>query len=80
MTAGIPSEAASGPARPVLRIVRGDPSPEEIAALVAVLATRGGTAPVDPAPASGWRALPSAGPAAWRLSGFVKGVRTRASW
>ena len=27
------------PARPALRIVRGDPTPEEVAALVAVLAT-----------------------------------------
>ncbi|HEU5388852.1 MAG TPA: acyl-CoA carboxylase subunit epsilon [Streptosporangiaceae bacterium] len=29
-------------ARPLLRVVRGDPTPEEIAALVAVLAARGG--------------------------------------
>ena len=30
------------PARPSLRVVRGDATPEEIAALVAVLAARGG--------------------------------------
>jgi len=37
------------PARPSLRVVRGDATPEEIAALVAVLATRGGSeAPARP--------------------------------
>jgi len=36
-------------ARPLLRVVRGDATPEEIAALVAVLATRGGSeAPARP--------------------------------
>ena len=35
--------------RPVLRIVRGDPSDEELAALVAVLAAAGSDAEVAPA-------------------------------
>jgi len=37
------------PARPLLRVVRGDATPEEIAAVVAVLAARGGgDAPARP--------------------------------
>ncbi|MBA3619681.1 MAG: acyl-CoA carboxylase subunit epsilon [Actinomycetota bacterium] len=42
---------------PWLRIVRGDPSPEELAALVAVLAARAAAsraAASRPTPASGW--------------------------
>ncbi len=38
------SENESGEARPVLRVVRGDATPEELAALVAVLAAAGGGA------------------------------------
>jgi hypothetical protein len=34
--------SAEQPAAPALRIVRGDPAPEEVAALVAVLAAAGG--------------------------------------
>ena len=37
--------------RPALRIVRGDPSAEELAALVAVLAAASGTGQEEPAPA-----------------------------
>jgi hypothetical protein len=59
---------------PWLRVVRGEPTPEELAALVAVLATR--SAAVAPAPAvrSAWadpaRRLgrTSPGPSAWRRS------------
>ena len=60
--------------RPVLRIVRGDPSPEELAALVAVLGAAGGSdvtpPPVGPAPwsrpeAMFRRPMPSPGPDAW---------------
>jgi hypothetical protein len=69
---------------PTLRLVRGDAAPEEIAALLAVLAARTAAAPdADPAgvtPRGGWadraRALPSmpqlaarTGPGAWRASG-----------
>ncbi|MEI8082242.1 MAG: acyl-CoA carboxylase subunit epsilon [Actinomycetes bacterium] len=67
-----PNEAAS--ARPVLSIVRGDPSPEELAALVAVLGAGGGSdsgqQPAGPAPwsrpeAMFRRPMPSPGPDAW---------------
>ncbi len=65
---------------PVLRLVRGDPTPEELAALVAVLAARSTGAP-DPAPEprSLWRdhaarlrapLLPGAG--SWRASGLPR--------
>ncbi|MDD7939981.1 acyl-CoA carboxylase epsilon subunit [Actinomycetospora lutea] len=72
------------PARPVLRIVRGEPDAAEIAALTAVLAAAGGggggggggdEAPDDPAPRSGWarhvdlvRAPVHPGPGGWRAS------------
>jgi hypothetical protein len=49
------NEAAAAPT--ALRIVRGEPSPEELAALVAVLAARsaaGGGEPAAPRSASGW--------------------------
>ena len=39
------------PARPMLRVVRGDPTPEQLAALMTVLGARaaaGSTAPVGP--------------------------------
>ncbi|GAA2320015.1 hypothetical protein GCM10010149_85980 [Nonomuraea roseoviolacea subsp. roseoviolacea] len=62
--------------KPHLRIVRGDATPEEIAALVAVLATR--AAPARPAatpaprlwrnPARSMRKPLSPGKAAWRMS------------
>jgi hypothetical protein len=78
---------ANEPARPVLRIVRGDPTPEEVAALVAVLAARSGGGGDDPPPPSPWsrpsyshsRPL-SPGPGAWRLSATDPGNRTRAGW
>ncbi|MEV0379977.1 acyl-CoA carboxylase subunit epsilon [Nonomuraea sp. NPDC050643] len=59
-----------------LRIVRGDATPEEIAALVAVLATRP-TAPESPPrsrsqtwrnPARGMRKPVASGKSAWRMS------------
>jgi len=71
----------------LLRVVRGDPTPAELAALVAVVAARtGGTHAAAAQSISGWRSVPTVptvprvGPGAWRLSGFGKGVRTRASW
>ncbi|MDQ3576506.1 MAG: acyl-CoA carboxylase subunit epsilon [Actinomycetota bacterium] len=65
---------------PFLRIVRGDPSPEEIAALVAVLsAASGNRKTAAPAPAYGWsatsrllRSSPSPGPGGWRASAFTR--------
>ena len=74
------ADAGAVPARPVLRIVRGDPSPEELAALTAVLAAASGgaeTAEEDAGPASAWtereslvRRPPTPGPNAWRMSGW----------
>ncbi len=61
---------------PFVRIVRGDPSPEELAALVAVLAARsaGGPAP-SAGSGAGWssywnsaRSPLRPGPGAWRSS------------
>ena len=68
----------SGPAVPFLSVVRGRPSPEQLAALLAVLATRGGppaaSAPVTP---RRWRtplrpALPPPGPGAWQASALLR--------
>jgi hypothetical protein len=67
------------PERPVLRVVRGDATPEEIAALVAVVAAASARAAATSVPAadrvSAWREparhlrrpLPH-GPGAWRAS------------
>jgi hypothetical protein len=59
---------------PYLRVVRGEPTAEELAALVAVLAARS-AAPTPPRPRSAWadpaRRLGLAGrpgPGAWRRS------------
>jgi hypothetical protein len=81
--------------RPYLRLIRGDASPEEVAAVVAVLTARGarfagataGGATSPAPPVSAW-ADPSLAmrrgthpaPGAWRLSGHAPGVRTRADW
>jgi Acyl-CoA carboxylase epsilon subunit len=76
------------PARPVLRIVRGDATPEEIAALLAIVAARGGgEATEQVAAASAWAApaqqlrqpVPTS-PGSWQRSGWVQGTRTRADW
>ncbi len=76
------------PARPLLRIVRGEPTAEELAALVAVLSSRGGAGEPEPEPVrSAWsrpggalHGAPPVHPTAWRESGFDPGVRTRADW
>ncbi|HSP38805.1 MAG TPA: acyl-CoA carboxylase subunit epsilon [Frankiaceae bacterium] len=81
-------EAAPEPERPVLRIVKGDATPEEIAALVAVLTARAAAAVEAPkAQASPWihrRAQLSkpvfVGAGEWQRSGFDKGTRTKADW
>ena len=64
---------------PLLRVLRGNPSPEELAALVAVLAARGGDEEPAAPPSSRWAdrstllrsPLPS-GPGAWRASGLPR--------
>ena len=71
----LPDEAP----RPVLRVVRGDPSPEEVAALTAVIAAASGGAdePQDTGPRSAWtereslvRRRITPGPGAWRMSAW----------
>jgi hypothetical protein len=62
--------------RPVLRIVRGEPSDEELAALLAVVAARSGAVvPSEPEAPSAWRDRGALlrkplhpGPGAWRAS------------
>jgi hypothetical protein len=64
--------------KPFLQVVRGDATPEEVAALVAVIASMSGAeAAVPPRPRSTWAdprrrvriTLPH-GPGAWRASGL----------
>ena len=66
--------------RPALRIVRGEPTAEELAAVVTVVAaaTGGGEAPAEP-PRGQWRSRGrnirpalSHGPDAWRSSGLPR--------
>ena len=64
--------------RPLLRVVRGEPTAEELAALVAVLAAKAGaSAPEPPRQLSAWtdrsllvRRPVAHGPGAWRASAF----------
>ena len=65
------------PQRPALRVVRGDATPEEVAALVAVLTAASGGAgePEPPKAPSRWTSRPHGprgplhpGPGAWRAS------------
>ncbi|MDP3711069.1 MAG: acyl-CoA carboxylase subunit epsilon [Mycobacteriales bacterium] len=62
---------------PLLRVVRGAPSPEELAALIAVVSSRGGAVEDEPASTSRWASRESLlrhplphGPGAWRASGL----------
>jgi hypothetical protein len=64
---------------PLLRIVKGDPTPEEVAALVAVIASM--SAPEAPTtrqvsawadPRRGVRTTHRHGPGAWRASGLPR--------
>jgi len=75
-----PADNDQPPAPPLLRVVRGDANPEEIAALVAVLMVPGQAddgAPDAPA-RSAWSDRPAlrrvslhpAGPGSWRRSGL----------
>lgn len=71
------------PAQPLLRIVTPDTTPEEVAAIVAVLSALGGGAPASEPPRSEWanparqvrftpgRAL-AHGRGAWRASGLPR--------
>jgi hypothetical protein len=57
---------------PVLRVVKGTPTPEELAALVAVVAARARAA--APPEESSLRL------SRWVASGLERGARTRANW
>jgi len=63
--------------QPLLRVIRGEPTAEELAALVAVVTARAAAAPPEKAPGSAWtdrtrlvRQCPAPGPSAWRASGW----------
>jgi hypothetical protein len=65
--------------KPLLRVVKGDPTPEEIAALVAVLASLGAPEPPASPQVSAWadprrgvRTTHLPGPGAWRASGLPR--------
>ena len=71
---------ATEPAKPLLRIVSGNPTPEEVAALVAVLAASGGGEAPAPRRTPAWsrpaapgaRARRRPGPGGWRASGLPR--------
>jgi hypothetical protein len=65
------------PEVPLLRVVRGEPTADELAALVAVVAARAAQRPAEPRSVSVWtdrcrlvRQSPAPGPGAWRASGW----------
>ncbi|HVQ86872.1 MAG TPA: acyl-CoA carboxylase subunit epsilon [Actinomycetes bacterium] len=68
------------PPGPLLRVVTGEPSADELAALVAVVTSRGGSpTPEPPAPRSAWAAKSRLvrpplrpGPTAWRASAWPR--------
>ncbi|HSF25917.1 MAG TPA: acyl-CoA carboxylase subunit epsilon [Actinomycetes bacterium] len=65
---------------PLLRVLRGEPDADQLAALLAVVTSRGASgAPHRPAPASTWadparrlRPPMRPGPGAWRRSGLPR--------
>ena len=72
---------AAAPARPALRIVKGNPTPEEIAARVTVLSARAGAAgETEPPPRRSEWAAPERrmrrpvhpSPGGWRASAFPR--------
>lgn len=73
--------------RPVLRVVRGEPTQEELAALVIAIAMKQRSSAASMEPGSGWRdrapllrkpVFATAG--AWRAAARESGARTRAAW
>lgn len=71
------SDESTEPAAPALRVVRGDATPEEVAALLVVLQAAAAPAAAPPSPRREWgtprravRAPLVAGRDAWRASGF----------
>jgi hypothetical protein len=73
--------------RPTLRVVRGDPDPVELAAVVVALATIRAADDLSTTRRSAWtdraahlRAALPAGPGAWRAAARRPGARTRSHW
>jgi hypothetical protein len=73
------TEEGSEKPAPLLRVVRGDPTPEEIAALVAVVSGLGAPAAAPPRRTPEWRAHHRKvratyrhGPSGWRSSGLPR--------
>lgn len=74
------AEETAPEAQPVLRVVTPNTTPEEVAAIVAVLSSMGGAAAPERAPRSAWaaparrmRGSLAAGRGGWRLSGLPRG-------
>jgi hypothetical protein len=74
-----PPVESPGEPTPFLRIVKGDPSPEELAALVGVLASLEGPALAPPGRTAQWnaprrlhRVVHAHGPGGWRASGLPR--------
>ncbi|WP_264761871.1 acyl-CoA carboxylase subunit epsilon [Frankia tisae] len=72
---------------PRLRLIRGNATPEEIAAVVAFFAARAVPAESPSTVRSAWadpaqavRSPLTTGAGSWRRSGMSPGVRTRAGW
>ena len=72
-------ESRSDAAPPLLRVVRGDATPEEVAAIVAVVASLGGEKMPAPRRTPEWsahhrklRASHLHGPGGWRASGLPR--------
>jgi Acyl-CoA carboxylase epsilon subunit len=76
------TEAEPAPQAPVVTVTRGEPTPAELAAVLAVLyavaAGRATSAPAAARPRSAWtehsrvrRTLPPPGPGAWRASAWA---------
>ena len=69
---------ATRPVQPLLRVVRGNPTPEELAALIAVVSARGAGTEDAPAPVRSLWAAPqlrrplSPGSGAWRASALPR--------
>ncbi len=62
--------------QPVLRVINPDTTPEEIAAIIAVLSSLGSDAPTSPEPRSEWanpaRAMRGTPATSWRSSGLPR--------
>jgi hypothetical protein len=83
MTTKTPAETTETSHQPVLRVLKGNPTPEELAALVAIIAARNATATnaathTKKAPRSEWghptrqtRTPHTHGPNQWRRSAFA---------